>query len=392
MSSYGLHQAQQATLALHTRKFNDGLVTKEDDANHILLDELHRTVMSGIENGKIKYNSHDVHNSANGRQQIKTNKVNKRHATQRVQTKDKIKPKSKIEINCQHYVDYNDYDLFDTTKYTRKRGNIATSAPVAVDKINTKSKIHLLVHNFQNTQKSIIDLFQKTLDAADPYINKLSHINTIIEQFFAKEIIHIMFHEQYIQILCYLDIKFEKNAKLVIQNLKDVFFLLDKMQISSDEMTKNDFSDDLITKSIGNIIRIGDGLLNLLIEFTILHNNCKTKYENEIKNYTHELIHFKNDKLFIYKTMTNYRKYLTAIAHEITNMNESKEKLYDNLGLLQKCMQIKDNLIVDHSRTEVMNCQKTEENDKQDSNLEDKYKKKYVIQIINKRLKMICKL
>ncbi|KAM0676689.1 hypothetical protein BDAP_000357 [Binucleata daphniae] len=377
MRGFGLHQAQQATLGLHPNKYTGGSISKEGDTKNIFLDELHRTVMSGIENAKIKYKSHDVQSSvSSGNHKFRTKKMKKRHVTQRVQTKDNIKPESKIEIDCQHYIDYNDYDLFDIKKYTPKRVTLAPSAPVAVDKINTKSKMHLLVHNFQNTQKGIIELFQKTLDAADPYINKISHINKIINEFFAKEIIHIMFHEQYIEILCHLDIKSNLVAKLVDKNLKEIFFLFDKLQNQGDEMTKNDFRDDLITNSIEDIVNYGDDILNLLGEFTTLHNNCKTKYENEIKNYTYKLIRFANNKSFIDKTMTNYSEYLTAVAYEITTMNESKEKLYYKLDLLQNCMQIKDNLIVDHSRQEVINCQKTQDNNKQNSTLEDTYKKK----------------
>ncbi|KAM0679124.1 hypothetical protein BDAP_000507 [Binucleata daphniae] len=143
------------------------------------------------------------------------------------------------------------------------------------------------------------------------------------------------------------------------------------MKKYDEKITRNVMTNNLIENLTKDIITIGDDILNLLSDFIKLYKNCKLKYENEIKDYTYELILLESLKSNTDKTMNNYNEYLTNVTYEITNLNVEKEKVYSNLGLLQNCMKKKDKYIANFNRLEAMYCQNTQENGKQNSTSEN---------------------
>ncbi|KAM0678986.1 hypothetical protein BDAP_000363 [Binucleata daphniae] len=366
MHGYEIHQIQQAILGLNPRHYSSGSVTKGDDVKHTFLDDLHTTVMSGIENTKIKYNIKNNKNNANDIQQIdnENEKIANSSINKAVET---VKERQKRHAK---YDDYDDYIRnFPIRLYTKDKTN-ATYVSEVANYARIKGDFHFYVYNLQHTQKRAIELFQKTLEIANPIINKLSHINTIIKQFYNKQITYIAFQEHYIREIYLVNDKIKDIKYLAKNNEINQHVLYDKILEYDQKITKNVETNSSILDLSKDIMKIGDDVIKLLRYFIILHTNCKVKYEHKIKSYTYNLKLYENIKSTIDKTMINYNEYLTIITYEIASFNEEKEKLYHNLGLLENCMKKKDNIISDLKRLEVMHCQNTQENDKQDLILE----------------------
>ncbi|KAM0678460.1 hypothetical protein BDAP_000859 [Binucleata daphniae] len=204
-------------------------------------------------------------------------------------------------------------------------------------------------------------------------MNKLSHIDTIIREFYNKQITYIEFQEYYNSIMCQLDKKIN-DIVYIYKKMVNLNLLYNTLQEYDEKMTKDVATNSSIKSLTRNIMTIGVEIFELLDDFIMLHGYLKQKHENEIKDIDYENTHLENEKIKTDKTMTDYDKHLTVIKQIITFFNEEKERLNNNLGLLHNCMKKKDNLLDDLNKLEMMHCQKRGKNNKRKSILEDTYK------------------